>query len=231
MHRINIIYVQNLIDAALIVSVGKFILISFPHVEENTTPDNPARGVLDVEPKSIHARTRLAAEKYLFRACEGRKMIPIVPRAGVIYGRGVKLIEAARWLMRRRLMAAWRKPTWIHLLALPDFLRIIRIAIEKENLFGIYNLSDDQPMLVQEFLDRLAEHWHYPKPIRLPESAFYAAAYFCETFAAIFCTATPLNREIVQMGITSVVADTSRMKKEIVAKLHFPTFREGVAIL
>jgi NAD dependent epimerase/dehydratase family enzyme len=158
-------------------------------------------------------------------------MIPIVPRAGVIYGRGVKLIEAARWLMRRRLMATWHKPTWMHLLALPDFLRIISIAIEKENLFGIYNLGDDQPRLVQEFLDRLAEHWHYPKPIRLPESAFHAAAYFCETFAAIFRAATPLNRDIVQMGMTSVVADTSRMKKEIVAKLRFPTFREGVAIL
>jgi NAD dependent epimerase/dehydratase family enzyme len=119
----------------------------------------------------------------------------------------------------------------MHLLALPDFLRIIRVAIEKENLFGIYNLGDDQPLLVQEFLDRLAEHWHYPKPIRLPEWAFHAAAYFCETFAAIFRTVTPLNSDIVQMGMTSVVADTSRMKKEIVAKLHFPTLREGVAIL
>jgi NAD dependent epimerase/dehydratase family enzyme len=133
--------------------------------------------------------------------------------------------------MRRRLMATWRKPTWIHLLALPDFLTIIGSAIETENLFGIYNLADDQPMLLQEFLDRLAQHWHYPKPIPLPESVFHAAAYFCETFAAIFRTATPLNSDIVQMGMTSVVADTSRMKKEIVAKLHFPTLREGVAIL
>jgi len=129
--------------------VGKFILISFPHVEENTTPDNRAKGVSDVEPRSIHARTRLEAEKYLFRACEGKKTVPIVPRTGVIYGREVKLIEAARWLMRRRLMATWRKPTWIHLLALSDFLRIIRIVIEEDNLFGIYNLGDDQPMLVQ----------------------------------------------------------------------------------
>ena len=231
LHRTNTVYAQNLVDAALAARVHKFILISFPHVEENTTPDNPAKGVLDVEPKSIHARTRLEAEKLLLRACEGKKMIPIVLRAGVIYGSGVKLIETARWLMRRRLMAIWRKPTWLHLLALPDFLTIIRIAIEKENLFGIYNLGDDQPMLLQEFLNRLAQHWHYPKPIRLPESAFHAAAYFCETFAAVFRTATPLNRDIVRMGMTSVVADTSRMKKEIVAHLHYPSFREGTAIL
>ena len=231
LHRTNTVYAQNLIEAALAASVRKFILISFPHVEENTTPDNPAKGVSDVEPKSIHARTRLAAEKYLLRVCVSRKMIPIVLRAGVIYGREVKLIETARWLMRRRLMAIWRKPTWIHLLALPDLLRIIRIAIEKESLFGIYNLGDDQPLLLQEFLDRLAEHWHFPKPTRLPESAFRAAAYFCETFAAVFRTATPLNRDIVQMGMTSVVADTSRMKKEIVADLRYPTLRDGTALL
>jgi len=231
LQRTNTVYAQNLVDAALGAGVRKFILISFPHVEENTTPDNRAKGLLDVEPKSIHARTRLEAEKLLFRACESRLMIPLVLRAGVIYGSGVKLIEAARWLMRRRLMATWRKPTWIHLLALPDFLRIVHIAIEQENLLGIYNLGDDRPMLLQEFLDRLAEHWHYPKPIRLPESAFHAAAYLCETFAAVFRTATPLNRDIVQMGMTSVVADTSRMKREIVAELLYPTLDEGMTLI
>ena len=231
LRRTNIGYAQNLVDAALAAGVGKFILISFPHVEENTTPDHPAKGALDVDPKSIHARTRLEAEKLLFRACESRLMIPLVLRAGIVYGSGVKLIEAARWLMRRRLMATWRKPTWIHLLALPDLLRIIHIAIEKENLFGIYNLGDDQPMLLQEFLDRLADYWHYPKPIRLPESAFHAAANICETFAAVFRTATPLNRDIVQMGMTSVVADNSRMKREIVAELIYPTFDQGMALI
>lgn len=231
LHRTNTLYAQNLIDAALSTGVRKFILISFPHIEENTTPDNPAMGTQNIEPKSLHARTRLEAEKCLFRACEAQAMIPLVLRAGVIYGSGVKLIEAARWLMRRRLMATWRKPTWIHLLALPDLLRIIQIAIEKDKLIGIYNVCDDQPMLLQEFLDRLADHWHYPKPTRLPDPAFHAAAYLCETFAAMFRTATPLNRDIVQMGMTSVVADTSRMKQEIVSELIYPTLDKGMALI
>jgi len=231
LHRTNTIYVQNIVDTALASGVRKLILISFPHVEENTTPDNPSKGGLDAEPKSIHARTRLEAEKYLFRACESRTTTPIVLRAGVIYGRGVKLIEAARWLMRWRLMAIWRQPTWVHLLALPDFLKIVQLAIEKENLAGIYNLCDDQPMLLQEFLDRLALQWGYPKPWRLPQVCFRAGAALCESLAALFHTATPLTRDIIEMGMTSVVADTSRMKKEIVADLLHPTFREGVAIL
>jgi nucleoside-diphosphate-sugar epimerase len=231
LERTNTVFVQNIANAALAAGVRKFILISFPHVEENTTPDNPARGALDVEPKSIHARTRLAAEKYLFGTCARRDMVPIVLRAGVIYGKEVKLLQAARWLLRRRLMAIWRTPTWIHLLALPDFLHIVQIAIEKENLSGIYNLGDDRPLLLQEFLNRLADHWHYTKPVRLPESVFQAAAYLCETFAAIFHTGTPLNRDIIQMGMTSVVADTGRMKREIVAKLIYPTLDQGIALL
>jgi hypothetical protein len=36
---------------------------------------------------------------------------------------------------------------------------------------------------------------------------------------------------MIEIGITSVVADTSRMKKEIVADFRYPTFREGTAIL
>jgi len=65
----------------------------------------------------------------------------------------------------------------------------------------------------------------------LPESAFYAAACLCETFAGVFHTAAPLNRDIVQMGMTSVVADTSRMKREIVAELIYPTFDKGIALV
>lgn len=222
---------QNIVDAALASGVRKFILISFPHVEENTTPDNPAKGVLDAEPKSIHARTRLEAEKYLFRACESRTMTPIVLRAGVNYGREVKLIEAARWLMRWRLRAIWRAPTWLHLLALPDFLNIVQLAVEKEGLASIYNLCDDQPMLLQEFLDRLALQWGYSRPWRLPQVCFRAGAALCESLASTFHTATPLTRDMIEMGMTSVVADTSRMKTEIVADLRYPTLREGGAIL
>jgi hypothetical protein len=33
------------------------------------------------------------------------------------------------------------------------------------------------------------------------------------------------------MGMTSVVADTSRMKKELLPALSFPTFREGIAVI
>ena len=216
---------------AVSTKVRKFILVSFPHVEEATTPEARATGRLDVEPKSIHARTRLEAEKYLFTACENKIMHPLVLRAGVVYGRGVKLTDAARWLMRKRILAVWLKPTWVHLLALPDFLTLVERSIERDNLSGIYNLCDDRPLLIQEFLDRLAAHWGYRKPRRLPAFAFYWAASLWETCAIFLHTSTPLTRDIVDMAMTSVVADTARMKQELMPQLAYPTVDQGLTIV
>jgi nucleoside-diphosphate-sugar epimerase len=142
-----------------------------------------------------------------------------------------KNIHCIVYFMSKGLFAVWRKPTWVHLLALPDFVRIVEIGIEKDNLSGIYNLCDDQPITLQEFLDEIARHWGFKKPRRLPCFSFYLAAMLCETFATIFRTGTPLTRDIVAMGMTSVVADTTRMKNEIVSDLMFPTLRDGLTII
>jgi hypothetical protein len=79
--------------------------------------------------------------------------------------------------------------------------------------------------LIQELLDRLAAHWGDAKPRRL-----YAAAAICETFGTIFHTGAPLTHDIIRMAMTSVVADTSRMKREIVPILLYPTLSEGLQI-
>lgn len=231
LYRTNTIYVRNMVDAARKAGVERFILTSFSHVEENTTPDSPATGRLDVRPKSIHALTRLEAEKYLFRACQDKRMQPVVLRSGVIYGRQVKLIEAARKLMRYGLLAVWRNPTWVHLLALPDFLRSVQTAIEGESLCGIYNVGDDYPVTLQEFLDALAAHWGYRRPRRLPAFCFHGAAFFCEAFATIFHTRTPLTRDMIQMGMRSVVADTTRTKRDLHQDLLYPSYKTGLSML
>ena len=227
----NVTYVQNLVAAAQAAGVSKFILISFPHVEGESFPDQPAAGRLDGNPSSVHARTRLAAEKHLFAACEGTAMVPVALRPGMIYGRGVLMIEAARWLARHHLLAVWRQPTWIHLLALPDFLRSVAAAIEGERVQGIYNLGDDEPTTLQAFLDTAARQWGYRKPWRLPRWSFTVAAWCTEAFATIFRTPSPLTRDFIRIGMASYVSDTTRMKQELLAELAYPTLADGVGLL
>lgn len=227
----NVRYVQNVVDAALAAGVGKIILVSFPHVEGESSPERPARGTLAGNAASVHARTRLAAEKYLFAACEGKVAVPVVLRPGMIYGRGVLMIEAARWLSKRRLLAVWPEPTWVHLLALPDFLAAVAAAIEKPDAAGIYNLGDDGLLTLQEFLDAAADHWGYARPRRLPRWTFYVAASAVELFASAFGTRAPLTRDFVKIGMASYYGDTSRMKAELIPALQYPTLEEGLVLL
>ncbi|HEU5250646.1 MAG TPA: NAD(P)-dependent oxidoreductase [Thermoanaerobaculia bacterium] len=229
--RTNTGYVENLVEAAEDARVRKFILVSFPHVEGETSPEEPATDRLDGNPGSVHARTRLAAERRLFEESRHSPMTPVVLRAGMVYGRGLIMIEAARWLLRHRLLAVWKRPTWNHLLALPDFLRAAAAAIESESCSGIYNLADDEPRTLQDFLDAIADHWRYPRPWRVPEWSVFAAAGCCEIFASIFRSASPLTRDFIRIGMASSVADTSRMKKELLPRLDYPTLDEGLSLL
>jgi nucleoside-diphosphate-sugar epimerase len=229
--RTNTTYIQNLVSAALAAGVEKFILISFPHVEGETTPESPALGLPDGSPDSAHARTRLAAEKFLFSASQGTNMQPVVLRAGMIYGRGVLMIEAARWLLQHHLLAVWRRPTWEHLLALPDFLEAVKTSVEKENVSGIYNVADDQPVTLQAFLDTIAANWGYARPWRFPEWVFPVAASSVEAFAFLFGTKAPLTRDFIRIGRASSVADTTRMKRELLPTLAYPTLKAGIVLL
>jgi nucleoside-diphosphate-sugar epimerase len=224
----NVQYVRNLLDAAQSAGVSKFILVSFPHVEGETTPENPASNRLDRTSEVVHFRTRLEAERVVLQA--HGDVQPVVVRAGVVYGRDVKLIEAARWLLRHRLMAIWRRSTWIHLIALPDLLTGLQAAIEKEDASGIYSLCDDEPMLLQDFLDRLADHFGTPRPRRMPEWVFHFAGAACEFAAILFRTTAPLTRDIVRAGMTSSVSDNSRRSK-LLPRLAYPTLNEGIALL
>ena len=227
----NLEYVRNLVHVALEGDVNKFILISFPHVEGETTPNSPAIGRRDGKPDSIHAQTRLEAELYLFSACEGRAMTPIVLRPGMIYAQGVLMIDAARRLLSHRFLPVWRTPTWIHLLSLPDFISCVLATIEYENVEGIYNLGDDEAITLQAFLDRAASTWGCPRPWRAPKWGFYLAAFFVEVFASVFRKSAPITRDFIRIGMASYFSDTSRMKAELLPELAYPTLDEGVDLL
>jgi nucleoside-diphosphate-sugar epimerase len=88
----NTQWFSNLVEAALNAKVKRIILISFPHVEGPTTPDQPATGRLDREPISVHARTRLAEERLLFERTTSTQTTPGVLRLGMVYGRGILMI-------------------------------------------------------------------------------------------------------------------------------------------
>jgi len=227
----NTQYVRNLVGVAVQSGVRRFILVSFPQVEGPTTPEHPATGRSDATPISAHARTRLEAEHCVFRAAEKGGLEPVILRAGTVYGRGVLMVEAARWLMQHRLLAVWRQPTWYHFLSLADFLASAAAAVRNAGIHGIYNIGDDQPATIQEFLDRAADHWRLPRPWRVPKFAVHAGAACVEFGALVLGTAAPFTRDFVRLGMVPHVMDTTRMRRELLPSLAYPTITEGISTL
>jgi nucleoside-diphosphate-sugar epimerase len=227
----NTRWFSNLLDACLEADVARIILISFPHVEGPTSSEAPAMGRLDREPVSAHARTRLEEERLLFQRTQNTGVEPVVLRLGMVYGRGVLMIEAARWLARHRLLAVWKEPTWIHLISVPDFLTAGEAAIARPGVEGIYHVGDDHPVTLQDFLDRTCRQWDLPEPHRLPVWTIYLAASLCELFALLTGRSSPLTRDFITIGRVSYFGDTRRARKELMPVLQYPSLESGIDTL
>lgn len=227
----NTQWFSNLLDAALQAKVDRVILTSFPHVEGQTSFEHPATGRLDRVPISVHARTRLAEERALFDRTQGTGTTPIVLRLATVYGRGILMVEAARWLAQRRLLGVWREPTVLQLLSTADFVRAVEAAILKPNVRGIYHVGDEQPVTLQQFLDQACGAWGYARPFRVPVSAVYLAAALCELFALVAGTRSPLTRDFVRLGRVSHWGDTRRAREDLIPELQYPTLEAGLTTL
>jgi nucleoside-diphosphate-sugar epimerase len=227
----NVIWFGNLVDAALDAGVSRVILVSFPHVEGRTSPDQPATGRLDRSPISVHAQTRLQAERLLFERTRGTSCTPVVLRLGMVYGRGVLMIDAARWLAQRRLLGVWREPTLYQLLSVPDYLQAAEAAIFKPGIEGIYHVGDDAPVTLQTFLDEACRAWRCQHPFRVPVWSVYAVAGLCEVVAALTRKPAPFTRDFIRIGRVSHWGDTRRARAELIPTLQYPTLEAGLGTL
>jgi nucleoside-diphosphate-sugar epimerase len=226
----NTRWFSNLLDHAVPAGAKRIILISFPHVEGETSFEQPATGRLDREPISVHARTRLQEERLLFERTRNTSTTPVVLRLGMVYGRGILMIDAAHWLARRRLLAVWPEPTTYQLISLTDAMRAIEAATCKTGVEGIYHVGDEKPVTLQQFLDEACRAWKCPRPWRVPFWSVLAAASLCELFASVFGTKSPLTRDFVRLGRVSHWGDTRR-REELIPELEYPTLEAGRSTL
>jgi len=227
----NTLWFSNLLAASLEAGVKRIVLISFPHVEGPTSVEQPATGRLDRQPISVHARTRLEEERLLIERTRGTGITPIVLRLGMVYGRGILMIDAARWLARHRLLCVWREPTLMQLIATVDFLRATEAAIVGPDVRGIYHVGDEQPVTLQQFLDDACDVWGYPRPFRVPVWLVYASAAACELVASMARTKAPFTRDFIRIGRVSHWGDTRRARQELIPSLVHPNLASGRSTL
>lgn len=160
-----------------------------------------------------------------------RHLVPRGHQLRLMYGRGVLMIDAARWLARRRLLCVWRAPTLMQLLSVADYLRAVEAAIVSPTVRGIYHVGDEQPVTLQEFLDEACRVWRCPRPRRVPFWMVHLAATLCEGFALVAGTRSPLTRDFVRLGRVPHWGDTRRARAELIAELRHPTLASGLSTL
>jgi len=226
----NTVYFKNLLDVAVKQKGGRVILISFPHVEGASTPENPARGILTGSPESMHARTRLEEEKLLFQYSDLYGFEAVSLRVGMVYGKGILMIDAGQWFARHRLLGIWKKPTYIHLISKDDFIASTIAAIEQNGVNGIYHIGDEGIQTLQQFLDDITVYKGNHKPWRMPLWMIMLAARVFEGFSAVFNTRSPLTVDFIRIGMVSYYGDTTRMRHELLPELRYKTYREGMEL-
>lgn len=223
LYETNLQYFKNLVAAAKAQDISKIILISFPHVEGPTSRNNPAKGRMDKCPVSVHAQTRLEEEKHLFKEIE----TPVSLRVGMVYGKGILMVDAAQWFAKKGLLGVWKEPTEIHLISKTDFCRAVAAAVTNPTASGIYHVGDEGDDTLQSFLDFACDIWKCRSPWRMPLWLIYLAAQIFEAASGIFKIQSPLTRDFIDIGRVSYYGDTSRFRSELLSSLTYSSVYEG----
>jgi nucleoside-diphosphate-sugar epimerase len=199
-----------LLAAARDAGVGRFVAQSY------TGWSNPRTGGrvktesdgLDPHPLKMQ-RTSLAAIGYLEQAVLAAPLQGIVLRYGNFYGPGASdtLVELVR---KRRLpvigdgAGVW---SWIHL---DDAAAATAAALERGDR-GVYNIADDEPAPVSEWLPYLAEAVGAKPPMRVPQ-----------------WLARPIAGAVAVRWMTEARgASNAKAKRELDWRPAWPSWREG----
>jgi nucleoside-diphosphate-sugar epimerase len=158
---------DHLLAAADAVGVRRFVAQSYtgwPNARKGgglATEEEP----LDPDPPAAQTKT-LAAIRYLEQAVLGGPLDGIVLRYGSFYGPGAS--DALVDLIRRRKLpvvgtggGVW---SWLHI----DDAASATVAAVERGARGVYNVVDDEPAPVSEWLPRLAECVGARPPRRVP---------------------------------------------------------------
>lgn len=162
---------DHLITAAEAVGVARFVAQSYtgwPNARVGGAAVRSESDPLDTDPPAGQRQT-LAALRYLEAAVVGATSLDgLALRYGSLYGPGTSMANEYAQLIRKRKLpvvgtggGVW---SFVHV---HDAATATVAAIER-GVSGVYNVTDDEPAPVAEWLPYLAECLNAPPPRRLP---------------------------------------------------------------
>jgi nucleoside-diphosphate-sugar epimerase len=173
---VNVDGARNILSAAMDAGVGSVLLTSSAHVyagQQGTDLDENSRTAAD----SFYARTKLMVERAGLEAAGANRLSVVIVRPCLTYGPGVRFnLES--------LMGAIHAHYYFHVRGtnpMRSFLSVGNAAAAITHLLhaggngAIYNLADQTPLSLVEFVNSLAELMQVAKPISVPMFAIRAA--------------------------------------------------------
>lgn len=177
-------------------------------------PVKPEDDPLDTEPPRELRRT-LDAIRYLENTVTASPEIDgIVLRYGALYGPGTGLFDGPMIdrLRRRRVPLIGDADGWWSFLHIDDAAAATALAVER-GAPGIYNIADDDPAPVREWLPALASILGAKPPRRIPKWLARIAA----------------GAHIVAMMTEARAGSNAKAKRELAWQPAYPSWRQGFA--
>jgi 2-alkyl-3-oxoalkanoate reductase len=207
---------DNLLEAARAAGAKRFIAQSFcgwPYARTGS-PIKCESDDLDPDPPAQSRRT-LDAIRHLENAVTGCSNLDgIVLRYGAIYGPRTGLFDGpmVEQVRRRRVPLIGKADGWWSFLHIDDAAKATAIAIENGNA-GIYNIVDDNPAPVNEWLPELARILHAKAPFRVP----------------VWLGSILAGQQLVKMMTQARAGSNAKAKRDLGWQPMFPSWRQGFA--
>lgn len=201
---------DSLLAAARAVGVKRFVAQSFTgwNTIREGGPVKTEEDPFDPDPPRAASETLLAI-RYLERAVTGAPFEGIVLRYGSLYGPGASdpLVRAVRSRMLPILGGGGGVWSWTHV---EDAAAAAVLALER-GLPGTYNIVDDEPAPVSEWLPYLADIVGAKPPLHLPAWVGRLAA----------------GELLVRWMTQGRGASNAKAKRELGLDLAWPSWRDG----
>ena len=234
-HAVNVKGTENVCRAALAAGVRRVVHVSSWTVYRMAW-DTPARE--DFLPRPFpepYAITKAAGDACVQQMVVDERLPAVIVRPGTFFGPGDRLHfkRMADRVAAGRALIVGRGGNALPFIYVTDVVQGLLRALDCEEAIGqAYNISNDQPLTQQEFLEAIAEELGAAPPrIHIPYRALYAAGYLAERAATV--TRSRKQPVLTRLGVKLFGTDNRHSIAKARRQLGFEpevSLREGVRL-
>jgi nucleoside-diphosphate-sugar epimerase len=232
-HTVNVIGTENVCRAALAAGVGRVIHVSSWTVY-GMALGMPAREDFLLKPfREPYAITKAAGDACVQRMIVDEQLPAVIIRPGTFFGPTDRLHfkRMADRVAAGRAIIVGRGDNALPFVYVTDVVQGLLRALDREEAIGnAYNITTDQPLTQQQFLQAVADELGTsPARVHVPYRALYAAGYVAERIA----TATRSRRPpvVTRLGVKLFGTDNRQSIEKARRELGYEprvAVREGI---